>query len=94
MPPPRLKLESELLTAYFELFVNRRAYTLQAVTGEGKEKNCYYYRPKDDRYLCLETLRNHLLGKTTEDCMRLIQPRSGRSGLRSMPIIGMPLPIC
>ena len=62
LPP---NLERKLLTDYFELFVNRRAYTLQAVAGKAKEGRCYYYRPKDDRYLCLGTIRGHLFGEVT-----------------------------
>lgn len=62
-PPPNL--ERKLLTDYFELFVNRRAYTLQALGGKANEGRCYYYRPKDDRYLDLDTIRGHLLGELT-----------------------------
>lgn len=58
-------LERKLLTDYFELFVNRRAYTLQAEAGKGKERGCYYYRPKDARYLGVGTIRCHLLGEVT-----------------------------
>ncbi len=64
MSPP-ITIHRKLLSDYFELFVNRRAYTLQTVSGEGKEKKFYYYLPKDGRFLYLETIRSHLLGETT-----------------------------
>ncbi len=65
MPPSRPDLENKVLRDYFELFLNRRAYTLQTIGGEGKEKKSHYYRPKDDRYASLETIRRHLLGEIT-----------------------------
>jgi TOTE conflict system primase-like protein len=62
---PRLNLERKLLVAYCELFVNRRAHTVQTVTREGLEEKCYYYRPKDDRCLSLEKIGRHFLGELT-----------------------------
>lgn len=64
MSPP-LNLERKLLVVYCELFVNRRAHTVQGVSREGIEENCYYYRPRHDRYLSLEKLGSHLRGELT-----------------------------
>jgi hypothetical protein len=44
---------------YFALFVNRLAYTLQSHKPGANGKH-YYYRPKQDRRLSLQTIREHL----------------------------------
>src|SRR6266481_5572034 len=49
---------------YFKLFVNRLAYTVQTQKANGNGKH-YYYRPKDNRQLSLETVREHLNGQLT-----------------------------
>jgi hypothetical protein len=49
---------------YFKLFVNRLAYTVQSPKANGNGKH-YYYRPKDNRQLSLETVREHLNGQLT-----------------------------
>ena len=54
----------ETATRYFDLFVNRLAYTVQSCRPAPNGKH-YYYRPKDARPLSLETLRRHLNGELT-----------------------------
>jgi len=49
---------------YFKLFVNRAAYTLQSKKPDTNGKY-YYYRPKGQRRLCLETILKHLQGEVT-----------------------------
>src|SRR5882724_8711107 len=49
---------------YFKLFVNRLAYTVQS-SRPGENGKHYYYRPKDNRRLTLETIREHLSGQLT-----------------------------
>lgn len=55
---------TEIATRYFDLFVNRLAYTVQSHKPNGNGKH-YYYRPRNDRRLSLETLREHLNGQIT-----------------------------
>jgi hypothetical protein len=68
---------AELATRYFDLFVNRLAYTLQSNKPNGNGKH-YYYLPKNDRRLSLETLRDHLNGQLTIGIYAL-NPRTQRS---------------
>jgi hypothetical protein len=53
-----------LASRYFNLFVNRLAFTVQSQRAAANGKH-YYYRPKDDRKLSLETLGKHLNGQLT-----------------------------
>jgi hypothetical protein len=62
---------------YFALFVNRLAYTVQSPKPNGNGKH-YYYRPKNDQRLSLETLRKHLNGELTIGIYAL-SPRTQRS---------------
>jgi hypothetical protein len=55
----------DILASYFALFVNRRAYTVQASTPGSEKGRCYYYRPKGRVSLSEATLRSHLEGRTT-----------------------------
>jgi hypothetical protein len=55
---------TEMAARYFQLFVNRLAYTVQSKKPDGNGKH-YYYRPKDGRQLSLETVREHLNGRLT-----------------------------
>lgn len=66
-----------IATRYFDLFVNRLAYTVQSHKPNGKGKH-YYYRPRNDRHLSLETLREHLNGQLTIGIYAL-NPRTQRS---------------
>ena len=54
----------EMASRYFELFVNRLAYTVQSRKPAPNGKH-YYYRPKGDRRLSLDTIREHLNGRLT-----------------------------
>jgi hypothetical protein len=65
-----LKAAASLVTNYFHLFVNRRAYTLQSNRPHPESARHYYYRPKDKksgqgRSLTLDTIRRHLEGEIT-----------------------------
>ncbi len=62
---PRIQASDELVTRYFELFVNRRAYTLQSSAPDPESGRCYYYRPKGRVSLSEATIRNHLEGRIT-----------------------------
>ena len=61
----RLLATDELVARYFELFLNRRAYTIQSSTLDSEKGRCYYYRPKGRVSLSESTLRNHLEGRIT-----------------------------
>jgi hypothetical protein len=67
---------TELTTRYFDLFVNRLAYTLQSHKPAPNGKH-YYYRPKDGRKLSLQTLREHMNGQLTIGLYAL-NPRTQR----------------
>lgn len=55
---------TEMASRYFTLFVNRLAYTVQSHKPGANGKH-YYYRPKPDRRLSLETVCEHLNGDLT-----------------------------
>lgn len=67
----------ELARRYFELFVNRAAYTLQSDKPDVKGKH-YYYRPKGELRLNLRTILKHLLGDITIG-LYAINPKTQRS---------------
>jgi hypothetical protein len=67
----------EMAGRYFDLFVNRLAYTVQSHKPNGNGKH-YYYRPRNDRRLSLETIREHLNGQLTIGIYAL-NPRTQRS---------------
>lgn len=54
----------ELAARYFDLFVNRLAYTMQSSRPAPNGKH-YYYRPQDGRKLSLQIVREHLNGRRT-----------------------------
>ena len=61
---------NEIVGAYFHLFVNRRAYTVQAARPDPETGRHYYYRPTakgtgQPLGLTYETLRRHLEGQIT-----------------------------
>ena len=68
---------TEIAGRYFDLFVNRLAYTVQSHKPNGNGKH-YYYRPKSDRRLSLETVHEHLNGQITMGIYAL-NPRTQRS---------------
>jgi hypothetical protein len=66
-----------MVSRYFALFVNRLAYTVQSHRPAPNGKH-YYYRPKDNRRLSLETTRAHLMGRLTIGLYAL-NPQTQRS---------------
>jgi hypothetical protein len=68
---------TEMAERYFDLFVNRLAYTVQSHKPNGNGKH-YYYRPKNDRRLSLDIVREHLNGQLTIGIYAL-NPRTQRS---------------
>jgi hypothetical protein len=61
----RLLASDETVARYFELFVNRGAYTVQSFAPDSETRRCPYYRPKGRISLSKETLRRHLEGQIT-----------------------------
>ncbi len=61
----RLLASEETTARYFELFVNRGAYTVQSSTPDSENGRCYYYRPKGRISLSRDTVRRHLEGQVT-----------------------------
>jgi hypothetical protein len=55
----------EIVTGYFELFVNRRAYTVQSSSPDPNKGRCAYYRPRGRVTLSDATIRRHLEGQVT-----------------------------
>lgn len=62
---PHLAASEEIVARYWELFVNRRAYTRQASAPDRDNGRFYYYRPRGQVSLSKATLRNHLEGRIT-----------------------------
>jgi len=67
----------EMAARYFRLFVNRLAYTVQSSRPDSKGKH-YYYRPRDERQLTRDTIREHLNGRITIGIYAL-NPKTQRS---------------
>lgn len=66
----RLIATPALVTAYIDLFVNRRAYTLQSIRPHHESGRHYYFRPKQKDsgaplLLNEKTISDHLEGKIT-----------------------------
>jgi hypothetical protein len=68
---------AEMAQRYFTLFVNRLAYTLQS-RKPGENGKHYYYRPKQDRRISPQTIREHLNGQVTIGIYAL-NPKTQRS---------------
>jgi hypothetical protein len=62
---PGILASDDIVTRYLELFINRRAYTIQSSTPDKEKRRCYYYRPKKHPSLSRAILRNHLEAKIT-----------------------------
>jgi len=60
-----LLVNDEIASRYFELFVNRRAYTVQSSTPDSEKGRCYYYRPKGRLSVSGATIKSHLEGRMT-----------------------------
>jgi hypothetical protein len=67
----------EMAARYYRLFVNRLAYTVQSSKPDSRGKH-YYYRPRDERQLTLDTIREHLDGRITIGIYAL-NPKTQRS---------------
>src|SRR6185369_7297912 len=66
----RLPATREMAHEFSELFVNRRAYTIQSMRPHPESGRHYYYRPKpkdggEPVALTIETVRRHLAGELT-----------------------------
>ena len=66
----RLPATLEMAREFSELFVNRRAYTIQSMRPHAESGRHYYYRPKpkdsgEPVELTIETVRRHLAGEIT-----------------------------
>lgn len=71
------QVTTEMVARYSRLFVNRLAYTVQSSRPSSKGKH-YYYRPRGERQLTRDTIREHLSGQTTIGIYAL-NPRTQRS---------------
>lgn len=67
----------EMARTYFELFVNRTAYTLQSSRPNSSGKY-YYYRPKGEKRLTHDIILKHLNGEITV-ALYAINPKTQRS---------------
>ncbi len=61
----RLPATEEMTALYWEVFVNRRAYTVQSPTPHRESGKHYYYRPKGEAALSAAIIRQHLEGEIT-----------------------------
>ena len=61
-----LLASQEMAACYLEIFVNRRAYTLQSLTPHRENGKHYYYRPRRPISLSTATIRRHLQGEITD----------------------------
>lgn len=71
------KVTPAMAVRYFDLFVNRAAYTVQSKTPGANGKH-YYYRPKGQRRLDFGTILRHLKGEITVG-LYAIKPTTQRS---------------
>lgn len=81
--PPFVKVRSEDAREYMQIFVNRRAYTLQAVRPDPESGRHHYFRPTakgtgKELSLTLDTVRRHLRGEITVG-LYAINPATQRS---------------
>jgi hypothetical protein len=77
-----VKASSQIVRDYVELFVNRRAYTLQSMKPHPETGRHYYFRPKrkgldEPVMLTAQTIRKHLEGSLTVG-LYAINPASQR----------------
>ena len=79
---PQIIASDELAIGYFELFVNRLAYTLQSSTPDPETERHYYYRPKArngaSKSLSISIIKAHLEGALTIG-LYAINPKTQRS---------------
>jgi hypothetical protein len=79
---PKILVTDEMVARYFDLFVNRRAYTVQSPAPHPETGRHYYYRPKakhdGPKPLSRVTIKSHLEGALTIG-LYAINPQSQRS---------------
>src|ERR1035438_6943175 len=68
--PSAIKAPPKVVKDYWQLFVNRRAYTMQSMRPHPETGRHYYFRPSKEAtdvplMLTEETIRRHLEGKIT-----------------------------
>ncbi len=98
---PKLTATADMVRQFYDLFVNRRAYTVQSMRPHPESGQHYYFRPVDrstGRRLGLSTgvIRQHLEGDITIECTERMHgplagtPSSGPPdlGLGSRPATG------
>jgi hypothetical protein len=68
---------ADLAARYFDLFVNRLAYTMQS-RKPGNNGKHHYFRPKDQRSLSCQVIQKHLDGEVTIGLYAL-NPKTQRS---------------
>jgi hypothetical protein len=79
----RLKATAEMVRAFEELLVNRRAYTVQSMKPHPESGRHYYFRPAEKKTgvpmaLTADTIRQHLEGEITI-AVYAINPKTQRS---------------
>ena len=89
----------EVVTDYWQLFVNRRAYTVQSMRPHPETGRHYYFRPTKEGtdippMLTEETIRQHLEGKITVGLYAINPQPSAVNGLPSMPTTRTPWRTC
>jgi hypothetical protein len=89
-----IKATREVVTNYWQLFVNRRAHTVQSMRPH-PETGRHYFRPTKegtDRppMLTEGTIRQHLEGKITVGLYAINPQPSAVNGLPSMPTTRTP----
>jgi hypothetical protein len=67
----------EMAIRYFNLFVNRGAYTVQSQRPDPKKGKHYYYRPEGNPSLSVDTILQHLNGRITI-ALYAINPKTQR----------------
>jgi hypothetical protein len=78
----KILVTDELATRYFDVFVNRLAFTIQSPNPDPETGRHYYYRPKarngGPKSLSLSVTKNHLVGQQTIG-LYAINPKTQRS---------------
>ena len=95
----QLHATAEMAAQFHDLFVNRRAYTLQSMRPHPETGRHYYFQPQRGRRLpFLRWGWRHYgdtwLANSRSGCIRSIRKHSGQSGLPSTPTIKTPSNTC
>ena len=86
----RLPATPEMAREFSELFVNRRAYTIQSMRPHPESGRHYYYRPKSNdggkpTGLSLEIVRSTWRANSQSGSTRSTRLRKGANGWPSTP---------